>query len=275
MADERRRAASEHWGRTDKLAYDLIAKWNRASVVKLDSDQLAAAVESLPEANCIALPDGAEPLDSGALTRQVKQDLNAAVTGFLRATRIGTTDALIEYMRGRSEIVDPKRRAGWLRLQRKRGNTGLEQLSDEELYKSIFKPEPHWSGIVVESSCRQLWDGKQVPQKNLGFDTSIVDPNMQPGEQALFLLSLFKGTSTSRSSFASTSGSLQQSHQDDSRVLLCDLQLVIELDEVFSRAKAPYLFRLWFNPEVKKWQLVELVGFSTEPNKLFLPEVYY
>lgn len=43
--DERRRAVSEHWGRTDKLAYDLIAQWNRAAVVKLDSDQLPAAVE--------------------------------------------------------------------------------------------------------------------------------------------------------------------------------------------------------------------------------------
>jgi hypothetical protein len=276
--DDRRRAASEHWGRTDKLAYDLIAQWNRAAVVKLDSVQLSAAVESLPSSHCIDLPDGAVSIDSGALPRQVMQDLDAAVTGFLRATRIGTADALIEYMRTRSEIIDPKQRIGWEKGLRKKGVADPEKLSDEELYRAIiatFKLEPHWSGIVVESSCRQLWNGKNVPQKNLRFDTSTIDPNTPPAEQALYLLRLLKGTSTSRSSFVSTSGSLQESHKSDARVLLCDLQLVIELDEAFSRAKAPYLLRFWFNPAVDKWQLVELVGFSTDPNKLFLPHVGY
>ena len=135
--DDRGRAASEHWGRTDKLAYDLIAQWNRAAVVKLDFEELAAAVESLPASGCIDLPDGAVSIDSAALPRQVNQDLDAAVTGFLRATRIGTADALIDYMRGQSEIVDPKRRTGWEKALRKKGVAEPEKLSDEELYRTM------------------------------------------------------------------------------------------------------------------------------------------
>ena len=273
--DEQRRAVSEHWGRTDKMAYDLIAKWKRAAVVKLDSDRLPAAVESMPEGHCIDLPDGAVSIESGTVPRQVKQDLDAAVTGFLRATGIGTADALIDYMRGRSEIVDSKRRTVWEKSLRKKGMAEPEKLSGEELYRAIFKPEPHWNGLAVESSCRQMWDGKNVPQKNLRFDTSTIDPNTPPSEQALYLLRLLKGTGSSRTSFVSTSGSLQESHKRESRVLLCDLQLVIELDDAFSRARAPYLMRLWFNPGPQKWQLVELVGFASEPDKLFLPQVFY
>jgi hypothetical protein len=178
-------------------------------------------------------------------------------------------------MRGRSETIDHEWRAFSEKWRRKKGKLNLEKLSDEEFYRLISKPEPHWRGLVVESSCRQLWDGKNVPQKALRFDTSMIDPSTAPSEQALYLLRLFRGTSSRRTSFASTSGSLQESHQIDSQVLLCDVQLVIELDETFSHAKAPYLLRLWFNPAVEKWQLVELVGFSSEPNKLSLPEVFY
>lgn len=169
---EQQRASSEAWSQTDKMAYDLIAKWNRAAVIKLDSDQLAAAVESLPETNCIDLADGAVAINTNDVPRQVKEDLDLAVTGFLRATVAGTADALIDYMRGRSEIVDPKRRAGWEKSLRKRGVADPEKLSDEEVHRVIMDFEPHWGGLLVESSCRQMWDGKNVPQKARSFDTN-------------------------------------------------------------------------------------------------------
>jgi hypothetical protein len=257
------------------LAYDLIARWKRAAVIKLDSDELAAAIESLPEAGCIDLPDGAVALSSSDVPRHVKQDLDAAVTGFLRATGVGTSDALIEYMRSRGEIVDPKRRIGWQKSLTKRGVKTPDKLSDEELYRSVFKAEPHWSGLVAESSCRQLWDGNSMPNKSLHFDVSTLDPNTPPREQATYFLYLFKGTSRSRTSFASTSGSLQESLGNDKQVLLCDVQLIIEFDEAFSHAKSAYLFRLWFNPAVEKWQPVELIGFASQPDKMLLPQVFY
>jgi hypothetical protein len=75
--DEPSQDFSEHWGRSDKLAYDLIVQWNRAAVMKLDSEELPAAIESMPEAGCIDLPDGAVPIGSGAVPRPVKQDLDA------------------------------------------------------------------------------------------------------------------------------------------------------------------------------------------------------
>ena len=120
-AEERRLAALVYQARTDKMAYDLIAQWNRAAVVKLDSDELAAAVESMPASGCIDLPDGAVAIDVGKVPQKVKADLDAAITGFLRTTIAKNADALIAYMRGRSEIVDPKRRTGWGCWMRRNG----------------------------------------------------------------------------------------------------------------------------------------------------------
>src|SRR5687768_912137 len=62
--EERERASSELAANTEKMAYDLIAKWNRDPVIDLDSDELSAAVESLPEADCILLPEGAITIGS-------------------------------------------------------------------------------------------------------------------------------------------------------------------------------------------------------------------
>jgi hypothetical protein len=206
----------------------------------------------------------------------VKQDLDVALTGFLRSTRIATADALIDYMRGRSEIVDPKRRTSWAKLLRVNGVSDPEKLSDEEVFRTLFKSESHWSGLVVESSCRQMWDGKNVPQKSVAhFDRSTIDPNTPPSEQALYLLRLLKGTGRSRTMFSSTSGNLSEPHQNDSRLLLCDVQLIIELDEAYSRAKAPYLLRFWFNPAVEKWQLIELLCFASKPDEMSTPGVPY
>jgi hypothetical protein len=277
-AEEQHRAVSEHWGRTDQLAYDLIAQWKRAAVIKLDSQELDAAIERLPEAGCIDLPDGGIALNSSDVPRHVKQDLDAALTGFLRATGVGTPDALIDYMRGRGEVVDPKPRAGWQKGLSKSGVANLEKLSDEQLYRAMrttFNLIPHWSGLAPEPSCRQLWDAKQVSTKSLKFDASNLDPNTPPAEQAEYLLRLFKGTSSGLTNFVSTSGSLQDSRKSDKQVLLCDVQLIIEFDEAFSHAKSAYLFRLWFNPAVEKWQPVDLIGFASEPDKLALPHVGY
>jgi hypothetical protein len=274
-AETRRLAAIDHQARTDKMAYDLIAQWNRAAVVKLDSDELAAAVESMPASGCIDLPDGAVAIDVGKVPQKVKADLDAAITGFLRTTIAKNADSLIAYMRGRSEIVDPRRRTGWEKGLSKVGATNLEKFNAEELYRLIFKPEPHWRGLVADSSCRQLWDGKKAPQKTGHFDLGAVDPKILPSEQAQYLSHLFRGTSRARTSFASTAGSLQESLKNDAQVLLCDVQLVIELDKAFASAKAAYLLRLWFNPAVEKWQLVELVGFVSEPGTSAMPPIYY
>jgi hypothetical protein len=202
--------------------------------------------------------------------------LNAAVTGLLRAYKVGTPEALISYMRERGKTVNPKWRKFSEKALQKQGIAEPEKMSDEEQYGAMwttFKLDPHWSGVAVESSCRQFWNGKKVPLKGLQFFNTNAVPGVPPGqlEQAAFLDTLFRGTASPRHNFTSTMGSMEDAHRDDAEVLLCDVQLVIELDEAYSRRKAAFLFRFWFNPSLKKWQPQTMLGFATDPEKLSLP----
>ncbi|MEX2142819.1 MAG: hypothetical protein WD894_26420 [Pirellulales bacterium] len=263
------------------MAYDLIAKWNRDPATDIRSDALPTAVQSLPEAECIGLPTGAKAIYSSFLAPAVRRDLDIAVTGFLQATRESKPEGLIAYMRERGQSVNRKYRKFMERALLKRGMTDVEKLSDEEVYvagiaSSKLGSDTHWRGLVANSSCRQFWDGKHVPLNRMRFDENSA-PGTPPGqlEQAAFLMRILHGNSSNRCNFISDTGSLQDAHRDDPEVLLCDLQLIIELDESYSRVKAAYLLRFWFNPRVKKWQPEALMGFATDPHKLALPSVMF
>ena len=268
--EERQRASTEWYARTDKMAYDLIAKWNRDPVIKLASDELPAAVESLPEADCILLPEGAIAINSATLSEPVKRDLDTALTALLQAYRHQTSDAVIEYMLGRGKVVDPDQRKRMERALVKKGIKELEKLSDEDVYRTMcttFQANAHWSGLVADSSCRQFWDGKKVPLNRVGsFNQNfVVGAQTKPMEQADYLVHLLRGTSSGPHNFVSTTGSLEEAHENDAEVLLCDVQLVVELDEALSRAKMPYLIRFWFNEAQEKWQPVAMISFNSSP----------
>jgi hypothetical protein len=117
----------------------------------------------------------------------------------------------------------------------KKGVSEPDKLSDEDQYRTMwttFKTNAHWSGLVVEASCRQFWDAKNIALKNTGFDINSA-PDAAPGqlEQAAYLFRLFRGTASGRHNFVSDAGSFQESHKDDPQFLLCDVQLIIEFDE--------------------------------------------
>jgi hypothetical protein len=275
--EERDRASKEWYARTDRMAYDLIEKWNRDPVINLASDELPAAVESLPEADCILLPEGAIAINSASLPAPVKRDLNTAVTGLLHDYRDATPDAVIEYMSERGKVVNPDERKRMERALVKQGKD-LEKLSDEDVYRTMcttFKANAHWSGLVADSSCRQFWDGKKVPFNRVGnFSQSFVaGVPTKPMDQTDYLTHLLRGTTTGPHNFVSTNGSLEEAHETDAQVLLCDLQLVMELDELFSRVKAPYLIRFWFNNAQEKWQPIAKISFSPTPKGGPLPFV--
>ena len=176
--EELYQASLELQGRTEKMAYDLIAKWKRDPVINLESDELTAAVESLPEADCILLPSGAIAIGSPMLPKPVKQDLDTAVAELLRAYRDATPDAVIKYMSGRGKIVDPALRKRMERAFVKQGISDLAKLTDEDVYRTMwttFNANPHWSGLVADLSCRQFWDGKNVQFNRVdSFNQNIV-----------------------------------------------------------------------------------------------------
>jgi hypothetical protein len=80
-------------------------------------------------------------------------------------------------------------------------------------------------------------------------------------EQAEYMVNVLGGIASDAHNFVSTAGSLEDAHKNDAQVLLCDVQLVIELDESLPQAKFPYLFRFWFNPALNKWQPVSMIRF--------------
>jgi hypothetical protein len=253
------------------MAYDLIAKWNRDPVIDLDSTELRSAVESLPEADCILLPEGAIAIGSAALPQPVRQDLDTAVLGLLQASRDATPDAVLKYMGGRGKVVDPGLRKRMGPMLVKRGITDVEKLTDEDVYRTMWttlKADPHWSGLVADSSCRQFWDGKKaafnrVRSFNQNFvHGALIKPTM---EQAEYLAHLLRGSTSGPHNFVSTKGSLENAHKSGAPVVLCEVQLVIELDESFARSKAPYLIRFWFNDTLQKWQPISKLRFNSSP----------
>ncbi len=290
--EELRKASAEFRANTEKMAFDLIAKWNRDQVVNLDLDHLASAVESLPEAGCILLPEGAIMISSAELQAPVKRDLDAAVTGLLKAYRDGKPDAVIKYMSERGKVVDSDLRKRVERAERKRAERAerkqpksgeiikdnivdLETLTDEDVYRTMWaKSNAHWSGLVADSCCRQFWDGRnaafdRVSSFNRSFVTgALTKPRM---EQAEYLVHLLHGVLSGRHNFVSTKGSLDDAHKSGAQVLLCDVQLVMELDESFSRVKVPYLIRFWFNEALGKWQPVAKICFTPSPEGGPLP----
>jgi hypothetical protein len=258
------------------MAYDLIEKWNRDPVIGLESGDLPSAVESLPEADCILLPEGAVTIASAKLPPEVKRDLDAALAGLLQAYREATPDAVIKYMSDRGKFVDPNLRKRMERPFRKQGIDELEKLTDEDIYRTMsttFKVNAHWRGLLANSSCRQFWDGKndvfnRVETFNTTFITGALTKEIV---QADYLLHLFRGTMSGSRNFVTTAGSLKAAYDNDARVLLCDVQLVVELDESFKHAKVPYLIRFWLNDVLQKWQPIELMCFNSSPKGGPLP----
>jgi hypothetical protein len=219
-------------------------------------------------------------MESAALSRSVKRDLDTAVTGLLQAYREGTPEALIKYMRARGKVVGQDNSNRMERLLAKQGLKDLEKLTDEDVYRTMwttFERKAHWSGLVADSSCRQVWDGKNVLFSKVAYvgQSFTTGGPLKPMEQAEYLFNLLRGTQSSGHNFVSTTGSLDDAHKSDAKVLLCDVQLVIELDESFSHAKVPYLIRFWFNEALQKWQPVDMLGFTPSPKGGRLPSIQF
>jgi hypothetical protein len=224
----------------------------------------------------------------------VRRDLDSAVTGLLQAYRDATPDAVIKYMSDRGKIVDPGLRKRVEQAARRRAERAkrkgveptevqepaieLEKLTDEGVYRRIWnesKSNAHWSGLVADSSCRQFWDGKNVPfnrvrSLNQNFVTGALT---KPMEQADYLVHLLRGVMSGQHNFVSTAGSLEDAHTSGAQVLLCDVQLIIELDESFSHDKIPYLVRFWFNDSLQKWQPISKLCFTSSPKGGRLPSM--
>jgi hypothetical protein len=199
------------------------------------------------------------------------------VTGLLKAYRAGTPDAVINYMSGRGKVMGQDQRTFMERALIKRGIQELEKLSNEEVYRTMwtaFKFDAHWRGLVADSSCRQFWDGKSVPFNRVRGFNQIITMG-KPLEQSDYLVQLLRGTLSGPHNFVSTKGSLEDAHKSGAQVLLCDVQLVMELDESFSHARVPYLIRFWFNDALQKWQPFEKTCFTPSPKGGPLPSMLF
>ena len=277
---EARERASKEFEKTSALAYDLIATWNSNPTLALTSNELEAQIRSLPDNGCVQLPNGAIPVAIDSLPTQVRSDLDTAITGLLRAYVIGGPNPMINYMRERGQKLNPAIRKAIETSLSKRGVPNSAALSDEDLYRRMwitFAGNSHWSGVVIKSSCRQSWDGKNVPLAGLKrFDiNSSEDTSSAELEQAAYLFRIFHGDDSPRHSFISTTGSLEEATKKHERLLLCDTQLIIELDESQFHVKAAYLVRFWFNNRLQKWQPVTIKGFSSEPTRNALPLIMF
>lgn len=257
----------------DAIAARLAAEWNQGRVTSLKSTDLPAAVCGMRSEGCLRVSTSAPAIHRSDLRADQSADLDTAITGLL--TAFGKVDpaAVLGYVHERGEQFDDTLEQLLKKQLLRRGQTDLDGISGDELFTrwwKILKINGQWRGLVADSSCLQIWDGKLLSFEQItNFDTE------DPTSPAAVLFGIFRGSSTHRHHFVPTKGSLADALKNDRLVLLVDVKLIIEFDKKKPKEKAAYLCRFWFNPSAGKWQPISLIGFASHPEEISLPDIIF
>jgi len=252
-----------------------ISEWNSFEPLRLDSPKLDAAIAGMRADDCLALEAGAEPIPIANISPRQLDDLNLAIVGLLRAYATGSPEPVIEYMKDRGERFDRAMR-GWIESKMKKKVAGdFAAFSDDELYAQFWRVlncNSHWQGLVVESSCRQIWDGRKADSKAVGhFSLNDPDRESPPPSPASQIYRIMRGSSGIAHYFAPTEGSIADALGGDDAVLFADVKIIIVYDERFYHQRAPQLCRFWYNRSCEKWQPICLMAFSAHPDRTEAP----
>ncbi|HUY92422.1 MAG TPA: hypothetical protein VMV10_27010 [Pirellulales bacterium] len=257
----------------EAMANAWIAEWNSSNAIPIMSAELPAAIASLKGGNCLPVQSPGVAVNFKALDNAQVEDLNAAITGFLRAYAAGDAEAVIRYMHDRGKRFDSSRRHFLEKGMKSKGETDFERLSNEELYARAWKVKnggAHCESLVADCSCRQVWDGMKLPANEVhGFTRHGID---HPDAPAVYLGRIMNGSRSSAHFWAPERGSIDEELRGKLPVLLADVKLVLGYDDEFYDERAPWLVRFWYNRAARKWQPICLEVFAGHPKKSRFPQ---
>jgi hypothetical protein len=238
----------------------LIVEWRSKPAIALNSSGLADAIRGLPSNDC--LPKVATELTFNSLPKEQRDDLDAAIIGFLTAYATGGSKAVTDYRRGRDQILDPARRIKYEDALAKAGQKEVVTLSDDEIFARTWeanKSQSHFESIIPASSCRRIWDARSQP-------LDAVLQNGKPLKVAGELYEVFRAFGGWQPNFVAKRGDLQKDLRGRAPVAIADVKLIIKLDAQFSHQLVPVFCRLWYNEAARRWQPIQLMQITTIRN---------
>lgn len=260
----------------DATAESLIAEWNQGQVTSLASESLPEMVAAMPSDGCLTVTMEAPAISASSLSPPQLSDLNLAITGLLQAYGKNDPSAVTNYMHERGKEFNDRLLPLLKKSLSRRGQTDLEELSDDTIYARMWKAfqlSSHWNGLIAASSCRQIWDGRSLTVEQI----TNLDENesTNPSSAAAVLYGIFRGSNVVRHHFAPVEGTLDEELGGDEPVLLADVKLIVQFDDDRFNAKAAYLVRFWFNRTAGKWQPISMAGFASHPGTVSLPSLMF
>lgn len=240
-------------------ADELIDRWNSGSLTRIDSPNLATAVKSIPNGNCLPLPVGGVPWIE-PLPDACSADLQAAIVGLLKAYEADDSQIFVDYMHDRGQHFSKSKREAYEKVLRRKGNQRSAELTDEQVFVEFWNlgRTQAWRAIAVDSSCVQIWNGKAASLKTL---SQFANGNEDDKDSAAGLLARMRHAIVFRSTFVSDAGSIQEEHEMAVNLILADVRLIVEYEKESKSMRVPYLVRLWFNRTLNRWQPCCLAGF--------------
>jgi hypothetical protein len=225
--------------------------WESHPVVPLESGDLRHSISQIKENNCTVAPSGSEPLSLGTLSNEQREELYDAVSAFLHAYAQDNPDAVLRMMKSRGLTFSPARVTLLRKALVKSGHSTketAEAMSSEDVYRLMWTSGPHhssMSGLIVESSCITLFNATGLPATSLKDYALFTD----------WVPKVWKGISTLVPNFTQKGTQFEDIiARASSPVLVADLTLILDNSKTRLSGKTPYLVRLWFNPQEKKWQ---------------------
>jgi hypothetical protein len=251
--------------RLQKLQADLLAKWDKGTIVRLDSKELPKTISSIADKGTFPPPKNGTKVDLDTLTEEIRTDLDNAITGLIRAycSELQTT-AVISYMKERNESLDVKY-LGDIRTDLKQtlkmSDDDLRAMPNDDLLR-LFRGDDvlsHWSGVQPEDSFKHVWKSSEVlsSQVMADFATNYAYP-------------FSRGLNYQHNFRPSTS--LQDEIKHKGSVLFADVKLLIRFDDKLYNEPLPYFIRFWFCTVDKKWHPLQLsrsqIGNNSAANKI-------
>lgn len=200
--------------------------------------------------DCIGIADGCEKLDPMDLSADQIEDLKQAIGGLVEAYKIGTGQSIVEYMRSRKQVLDPKIMSRKRRFYvESHPDVGSDVLPNDETvfqeYWSHWEYGADWVGHLPEASCATVG---RCPADRV--HALAANGSLGHGEKKLW-----RNAKTYPHHFVPEDGHLIEDEvESHGAAVFADVMIVILHGEKVYHQRSPYFVRYWYSSSNKKWQ---------------------
>lgn len=243
-----------------RLKEEMLLAWNTADVTSINTLSHLFLERGKPETPCFSIPPQGHAVDVRDLSEEQRIDLDEAVVGLIKAMAADSGEAILKYMESRRKVFSPESAAGWRRTLVEHYNfelSSVDVMSDSAVFlasRGAVGNASHWSEVAVKESCCTVWTSSTISAKELRDPSTL--------SKALF--EVFQGYRSWSDNFVSAgSNQLENVSARHEETLIADARVLVEHDAGHLHQRAPYLVRLWYHPDHRRWQPIALLRIDT------------